>query len=105
VAENVMCEQKYFLVHWSHMCGINEPLPWGLRNTSENPVVFRCNTAYSSKKRFQHTVRFLVATQFIQCNDLQRKKRIDAGYDVTTEIRIRLSPWVGCHKLQPFLSL
>jgi len=74
VAENVMCEKKFFLVHWSHMCGINEPLPWDRRTTSENPVVFRCSKAYSSKKIFQHTVGFLLATQFILCNDLQRKK-------------------------------
>jgi len=48
VAENVMCEKKFFFVHWSHMCGINEPLPWDLRTTSENHVVFRRNTADSS---------------------------------------------------------
>jgi len=37
--------------------------------------------------RFQQTGGFLLATQFVQCNELQRNT---AGFDVTTEIRIDL---------------
>jgi len=35
--------------------------------------------------RFQQTGGFLLATQFVQCNELQRNK---AGFDVSTEMRI-----------------
>jgi len=44
------------------MCGINEPPVGGLWTTSKDPVIFRCNTANSSKNRFQHSAAFLVAT-------------------------------------------
>jgi len=37
--------------------------------------------------RFQQTGGFLLAIQFVQCNELQRN---EAGGDVTTEIRIEL---------------
>jgi len=56
VTENVLLT-KMFLAHWSHMCGINEPPVWDLWTTSENPVIFKSNTA-------KHA-RYLVETQFI----------------------------------------
>jgi len=34
------------------MCGINEPPAWGLWTIYENPVIFRFNTANSSKNRY-----------------------------------------------------
>jgi len=59
------------------------------------------------KQRFQQTVRFLVAPPFIKCNDMgakERKQRNEVGYDVATKIRIKLPPWIGCQKVQPFVS-
>jgi len=73
----ISLEKILVLAHWSHMCGINEPLVWGLWNTSRNPVIFRCNVANSSKRqRFQPRARFPVATQFLQCTEFQGKKYV-----------------------------
>ena len=44
-------KKTFFLANWSHLCGINEPPVWDLWTTSENPVIFKSNTANSSKNR------------------------------------------------------
>jgi len=70
------------------MSGINEPPVWDLWTTFENPAIFRCNTANSSKNIFQRTASYLVATQFIQCNDLQRKNVSNEMKRVTISLQI-----------------
>jgi len=88
----------------------NEPPVWDLWTTSKNTAMFRCNTANSSKNRnFSILQNFSLQHNLCNvaiCNErMQVTKWSGLRCNLTTEIRIRLSPWVGCHKLQPFLSL
>jgi len=41
--------QKISLAYWSHLCEINEPAVRDLWTTFNNPVIFRCDAANSSK--------------------------------------------------------